>query len=110
MVRYVKASSSNSSDVRVNLHNAPDNPVWVIGNVTIGGETYKVTAKVFLEGSQFGINKGPVSELYIAKDGKCIVNYARGWDTKPSEEYKEIYKTILNVVKDFRKSNPYDVD
>ena len=110
MVKYVKASNSNLASAEVNLHNDSNNPVWVIGNIIVDGTVYEVRAKVFLENSQFGINKGPISKLYIAKDGKCIASYDRGWDVRPSDENKEVYKIITKSVKDFRKNHPYEVD
>lgn len=50
---------------------------WVHG---ICGE-YNFDAKLFDDGSQFGINNGRVSKLSIAKyNGSPDVNYDRGWD------------------------------
>lgn len=51
-------------------------------NGTINGAQFE--AKVFEEGSQFGINGGRISKLHVVKDGACIINYDRGWDIRPA--------------------------
>lgn len=61
---------------------------WAEG--TVG--PYRWEAKVYEEGSEFGINGGRISKLTIWDEKKrresnllaaCIVNYDRGWDIKP---------------------------
>jgi hypothetical protein len=54
---------------------------WIEG--TING--LKFNAKVFDEGSEFGINEGRVSKLYILDEAqrKIVLNYERGWDVRP---------------------------
>lgn len=54
--------------------------MWHTG--IIYGASYE--AKVFDEGSHFGINGGRISKLHVIKDGTCIINYDRGWDIKPT--------------------------
>lgn len=94
--------------------NDKTNPIWIVGNVTSNGKTYRVNAKVFLEGSKFGIDNGPISKLWIQgtdeKDYKPVVNYDRGWDIEPSEENKALYNEIMKLLVDFRNANPYEVD
>lgn len=93
------------------LKNLPENPVWVVGAVRVGQKSYRVNAKVFMEPSKFGINKGPTSKLWISSKGKTICNYDRRWDTKPKDEKeKAICDEILKYVEDFRKRNPYETD
>lgn len=71
------------------------NDSWVHGEL---GE-YRFGAKLFDEGSVFGINKGRVSKLSISHpDCNCVMNYERGWDVKPSKEHSKAYKTILNFL------------
>jgi hypothetical protein len=66
--------------------------MWMHG--IINGAHYE--AKVFEEGSQFGINGGRVSKLHIVKDGRCILNYDRGWDIEPTtDEAREALRMIL---------------
>lgn len=46
--------------------------------------------KAFEEGSEWGINGGKISKLSIKLDGKCVVNYDRGWDIKPDENDQNV--------------------
>ena len=46
-------------------------------NGTCGG--YWFEAKVYDEGSEYGINGGRVSKLHVTLDGKDVVAYDRGW-------------------------------
>jgi hypothetical protein len=54
-------------------------PNWVEGNIGKHG----FQAKVYDEGSDFGIDDGRVSKLSIS--GVC--NYDRGWDEQPKDVY-----------------------
>jgi len=59
-----------------------------------GGITF--CAKIFDEGSVFGIDNGRVSKLDIRQGGKIVVNYDRGWDVKPkTPEIKAVYKSVM---------------
>lgn len=89
--------------------NLKSDGTWIVGNIEIDGNVYKVNAKVFLEGSEFGIDDGPVSKLWVAEGNKCIINYDRGWDIEPTEELKPVYQEILKQVIEFRNKNPYKV-
>ena len=82
-----------------------------MGDISIDNKTYRVNAKVFLEDSEFGIENGPVSKLWIAdSNGNWIINYDRGWDVKPTAETEEIYNIALGAVRSFRNNNPYEPD
>ena len=97
------------NDVKLDLKNDETNPVWIVGDVQINGDTYRVNAKVFQEGSEFGIDKGPVSKLWVSdSNGNTIINYDRGWDIKPTEENQEVYNIILGAVRSFRNNNLYE--
>ena len=52
-------------------------------------------AKVFEEGSHFGINEGRISKLEIRRDKQILLNYDRDWDIKPNKEVKPVYERIL---------------
>lgn len=69
---------------------------WVRGEVrTDDGESVRFSAKVFMEGSSYGINNGRISKLWFVVDGNTV-NYDRGWDCKPkSDKAKKIYKALL---------------
>ena len=65
------------------------NRLWREGTigVPVNGET-KIAhywAKVYDEGSEFGIDGGRISKLQIRIDGVTVVNYDRGWDIRPDE-------------------------
>lgn len=101
-------SSSDKFSLKVDKR---DN-AWIIGNATIDGKNYEINAKVFDKGSDYGIDKGPISKLWIkdtTSNERCIVNYDRNWDVKPTNENVEVYKKIVKAVVDFRKANPIDV-
>jgi hypothetical protein len=69
---------------------------WVTGSEEID-ENLKLTfcAKVFDEGSDYGINEGKISKLEIRFGGEIVCNYDRGWDVRPTKEVKPFYDSIL---------------
>jgi hypothetical protein len=85
---------------------------WVSAIVNDG--EYTVSAKLFDEGSRYGINNGRVSMLSIHETAKttdknwfdgCIVNYDRGWDIRPkTEKDKEVFKAVLKFLEDAPKT------
>lgn len=77
-----------------------DSP-WVSG--THGNLTYQ--AKVYDEGSVYGINNGRVSKLNIWETDteKTVANYDRGWDIRPSAKYKKDYDAILAKLEKSKK-------
>ena len=70
----------------------------IIASTTTNAK-FKYWAKVYDEGSEFGIDKGRVSKLTIRKLGESrdVVNFDRGWDvTVPDdEEVRAVYNIIL---------------
>lgn len=70
--------------------------MWKSGTETINGHKMKWEAKVYDEGSQFGINKGRISKLWISQDGEQVCNYDRGWDVRPkTPEAKQVYNMLI---------------
>lgn len=69
---------------------------WIIG--TIGEYTFE--AKHFDKPSEFGINDGRTSKLYIFDSKrKSIVTYDRGWDRKPrTKEAKAMTKELVDYL------------
>jgi len=71
--------------------------VWYVGRV--GG--YHVEALVFTEPSQYGIDGGQVSKLYVwavgqrGKRGKALVVYERGWELEPDEDVRVVVETLV---------------
>ena len=77
---------------------------WVSGEV---GE-YIFSAKLFDEGSSFGINNGRVSKLSIRKKdldwvNGCVLNYDRGWDIEPTEEYIKYFNSVMELLENAPK-------
>ena len=60
--------------------------MWKKGTVNVGGVVYEYHAKVYEEGSEFGIDGGRVSKLDMTRDGEIVCSYDRGWDVEPQEE------------------------
>lgn len=87
----------------------PTDSNWVEGKI----EKYDFQAKLFDEGSEYGIDGGRVSELAIydetvrqeKKDflGSCIVHYDRGWDVKPKEGFLATFRAVMEVLENAPK-------
>lgn len=56
---------------------------------------YRYQVKVYDEGSEFGINGGRISKLWMQKDGKEAAYYDRGWDIRPNAKAKATYEKLL---------------
>lgn len=98
-------------EFKFSLRNSKENPVWIVGTAKIDGVNYGINGKVFLDGSVFGIDNGPISKLYIRNENerKVIVNYERGWDIVPETEYdKQIMDRVMQELQKFRKKHPYE--
>lgn len=77
--------------------------LWKKGQITIttegSEELYTWEAKVYDEGSKYGINGGRVSKLWVQKDGVVVCNYDRGWDIEPASYAEwQVVNYITNVV------------
>ena len=59
-------------------------------------------AKVYDEGSEYGINEGRISKLSIKVDGVTTLSYDRGWDIEPDEN-DTITQTALAIILDSYK-------
>ena len=68
--------------------------MWRYGYTENGAE---YCAKVYDEGSRYGIGGGRISKLQLKdENGKTVVNYDRGWDIKPKTIQEEAaVETIL---------------
>lgn len=69
--------------------------IWKEGAILIRGKVYKYQAKVYEEGSEYGIEGGRVSKVMIKHDGEIVVNYDRGWDVEPESEGAELALAII---------------
>lgn len=59
-------------------------------------EGYEIEAKVYETGSEYGIDGGRISKLWMRKDGRIALNYDRGWDVHPVDKDAErVYEYVL---------------
>lgn len=66
--------------------------LWQMGTI----DDIRFSAKVYEEDSEFGINNGNVSKLWI----EGVLNYDRGWEIKPkTPEGKEMLNRLLQHFK-----------
>lgn len=72
---------------------------WIKGQIN----DYEYEAKVFEEGSKYGINEGNISKLCIKKDNEYIANYDRGWDIEPiTDEHKHILNQVVDRLEELQ--------
>lgn len=79
--------------------------MWMSGSFVIKGIQYYYEAKVFDEGSRFGILDGRISKLKVWKCvskelrtiDNAIISYDRGWDVRPSFDDREVLDYILDL-------------
>ena len=69
---------------------------WYVGRV----DGHHFEALVFAEPSQYGIDGGQVSKLYVwdgpkKKRGKALAVYERGWELEPEEGVRGIVETLV---------------
>lgn len=55
----------------------------------------EINMLAFEEPSQYGIESGKISKLWIRKNGKVLCNYDRGWDVEPDDEVKSLFDKIV---------------
>ena len=69
--------------------------MWKSGAMLIHGKVYKFQAKVYEVGSEYGIDGGKISKLWISCEDMIVASYERGWDVKPASEGAELAVAIL---------------
>ena len=76
---------------------------WTTARAEINGKTYHIETKHFELPSQFGIDNGRISKLFISEGtswnpDKCRCAYDRGWDRRPrTKAAKAIYNEIIKM-------------
>lgn len=79
--------------------------MWKYSNLILDGENYICEAKVYDEGSQYGIDGGRVSKLRIThvRTGKDMVVYEREWIIPRPEDGTtagKLLQTVLDMYKE----------
>lgn len=69
--------------------------MWKQGSLKIHDEIYKYYAKVFPEGSEWGIDGGKISKLEIIRDDMRVYHYDRGLDVPPVDEGAKLALDII---------------
>lgn len=71
---------------------------WTFATAEIGGKRFTIQFVRFDDPSQFGIDGGRISKLWIREDEtwKTVANYDRGWDIRPTTaEAKAIVRAVM---------------
>jgi hypothetical protein len=72
--------------------------MWNEGYLKDNGEAISWQVKSYDEGSEFGIDEGRISKLFIFSKttGAVLASYDRGWDKKPATKTaKAVYVDLL---------------
>ncbi len=77
-------------------HGSLSGGAWYVGRV----DTYHFEALVFAEPSQYGIDGGQVSKLYLfdgprGKRRKQLAVYERGWELEPEEAMAPVVEVLV---------------
>ena len=72
-----------------------NNKLWREGALKVKNTSFRYWAKVYDEGSEYGIDGGRVSKLMIKHDSKIVCNYDRGWDVEPTDATAQLALEIL---------------
>ena len=80
---------------------------WMLGTIEGG---YEWQAKVYEKPSEFGINGGRVSKLFIRPVGlgwqPALISYDRGWDKRPeTQDAKVVFETLINYLESTTNKN-----
>ena len=76
---------------------------WTKAKAEFEGKSYHIETKHFELPSQYGIQNGRISKLFICEgthwnENKCVCAYDRGWDRRPrTKAAKAIYKEVIEM-------------
>ena len=78
-----------------------NNKLWREGALKVKNTSFRYWAKVYDEGSEYGIDGGRVSKLMIKQNDKIVCNYDRGWDVEPKKgsSADKALQQVLNIYK-----------
>jgi hypothetical protein len=90
--KLITAQKKTADFRMMKKHNPLGQGEWFEGTTDDG---YQYQAKVFQGGSQFGLNEGPISKLWIVdpETKQPVVNYDRGWDI--GEELVDVWMPVV---------------
>lgn len=72
--------------------------MWKSGTIELFGEEFRYDMKVFEIGSEFGINGGKISKLFIKRKGETVCCYDRGWEVYPIDEIsQQIFEILIKA-------------
>lgn len=77
---------------------------WYGFVASCNNKLFRGSAKIFCEGSVFGIDGGKISKIYFVEmnSEKTSCNYDRGWDIVPVEDdAKEVLNAIVQQVEKY---------
>ena len=84
----------------------PDEGAWITGTISKDGGEYEVQAKVFDEPSEFGIDHGRISKLWVKEKGWPVcISYDRGWDIYPQTN-EDLLNFVMKEVEKVRDKHP----
>lgn len=72
--------------------------MWFINQkIEVNGETFTYEMKQYEEGSEYGIEGGRISKLYMKseKTDKEVCCYDRGWDRKPTTKNAKLALELI---------------
>ena len=95
----MKKNNDNTMNAKI-THGKRDAAGWIKGKAKTARGEYEFLAKVYDEGSCYGIRHGRVSKLWISKNGKFAANYDRGWDTRPTD--KGAKEALAGILEEFK--------
>ncbi len=69
---------------------------WVTGKA-IGYDDAEVQVKIFAQGSEYGLEGGRISKLWLRdnKTYKVLANFDRRWDQKPKGKKDMLYVAMM---------------
>ena len=82
-----------------------------LGYITGTIDGLQFSALVFDGGSEFGINAGRVSKLWVRDDARkqTIINYERGWDVQPKTAAdRRIFEALLEYLENLPTAETWE--
>ena len=69
--------------------------MWSEGSILIKGKVYRYSVKHYELSSDYGINRGRISKIFVTREDMVVLNYDRGWDTVAEDEGTELCLAVL---------------